>query len=56
MLVNFQRPVPLRVVQDLQRLPGVIHAEPYRSEPVRVRLRGRSEDTALIGYRAGRPA
>jgi putative ABC transport system permease protein len=52
-LVNFHRPVPLSVVKDLQRLPGVIGAEPYRSEPVRVRLRGHSEDTALIGYRAG---
>ena len=52
-LVNFHRPVPLSVVQDLQRLPGVIGAEPYRSEPVRVRFGGRSEDTALIGYRAG---
>jgi putative ABC transport system permease protein len=50
-LVNFQRPVPLRVVQDLQRLPGVMAAEPYRTEPVRVRLWGRSIDTALIGYR-----
>ncbi len=51
-LVNFQRPVPLRVVQDLQRLPGVMAAEPYRTEPVRLRLRGRSVDTALIGYRS----
>jgi putative ABC transport system permease protein len=50
-LVNFQRPVPLGVVQDLNRLPGVMAAEPYRSEPVRVRLRGRSEDTALTGFR-----
>lgn len=51
-LVNFHRPVPLDVVQDLKRLPGVIDAEPYRTEPVRVRLRGRSEDTALTGYRS----
>lgn len=51
-LVNFHRPVPLGVVQDLKRLPGVIDAEPYRTEPVRVRLRGRSEDTALTGYRS----
>jgi len=51
-LVNFHRPVPLGVVQDLQRLPGVIDAEPYRIEPVRVRLGARSEDTALTGYRS----
>jgi len=50
-LVNFQHPVPVSVVQDLKRLPGVIQAEPYRTESVRVRLRGRSEDTALTGYR-----
>ncbi|MDD2917661.1 ABC transporter permease [Rhodoferax sp.] len=50
-LVNFQRPVPLGVVQDLNRMPGVMAAEPYRSEPVRLRLRGRSEDTVLTGYR-----
>jgi putative ABC transport system permease protein len=49
-LVNFHRPVPLGVVRDLERLPGVLDAEPYRTEPVRVRLRGRSEDTALTGY------
>ncbi len=50
-LVNFQRPVPIDVVQDLKRLPGVIQAEPYRTEAVRVRLHGRSVDTALTGYR-----
>ncbi len=50
-LVNFQHPVPVDVVQDLKRLPGVMNAEPYRTEAVRVRLHGRSVDTALIGYR-----
>jgi putative ABC transport system permease protein len=48
-LVNFHRPVPLGVAQDLQRLPGVINAEPYRTEPVRMHLRGRSEDAAILG-------
>ncbi|MBL8389847.1 MAG: FtsX-like permease family protein [Hydrogenophaga sp.] len=52
-LVNFRRPVPPTVVQDLKRLPGVIDAEPYRTEPVKVSWRGRSEDTALSGYVAG---
>jgi putative ABC transport system permease protein len=50
-LVNFRRPVPVGVVQELQRLPGVIDAEPYRTEPVRVRLGGRTVDTALLGFR-----
>ncbi|MBT9553416.1 MAG: ABC transporter permease [Hydrogenophaga sp.] len=50
-LVNFRRPVPVGVVQDLQRLPGVIDAEPYRTEPVRVGLGGRTVDTALLGFR-----
>lgn len=48
-LVSFHRPVPLSVVQDLKRLPGVMNAEPYRSEPVRVRRLGHSEDAALTG-------
>ena len=52
-LVNFRRPVPPTVVQDLQRLPGVIDAEPFRTEPVKVSWRGLSEDTALSGYVAG---
>jgi putative ABC transport system permease protein len=49
-LLNFHRPVPAQVVRELARLPGVVGAEPYRSEPVRVRLHGRSVDTALTGY------
>lgn len=48
-LVNFDRPVPLSVTNDLRRLPGVINAEPYRTEPVRMHLRGRSEDAAILG-------
>lgn len=48
-VVNFQRPVAPEVVQDLQRLPGVIHAEPYRSEAVRLHWHGLSEDGQLLG-------
>lgn len=48
-LVNFHKPVPPSVARDLRRLPGVTGAEPYRSEPVRVRLGGRSEDAVLMG-------
>ncbi|MCV0439242.1 MAG: FtsX-like permease family protein [Hydrogenophaga sp.] len=51
-LVNFHRPVPLSVVGELRRLPGVVDAEPYRSEPVRVRLHGLSEDAQLLGLEA----
>lgn len=48
-LVNFQRPVPLDVVEDLRRLPGVLDAEAYRMEPVRVRMGYRQVDTAMMG-------
>ena len=48
-MVSFDRPVPLSVANDLRRLPGVIDAEPYRTEPVRMHLRGRSEDAAIMG-------
>lgn len=48
-LVNFDRPVPLDVVEDLRRLPGVLDAEVYRMEPVRVRLGARQTDTVLMG-------
>lgn len=48
-VVNFQRPVSPAVVQDLKRLPGVIHAEPYRSEAVRMHWRGVTEDGHLLG-------
>lgn len=48
-MVNFQRPVDPSVVQDLKRLPGVIHAEPYRSEAVRLHWRGTAEDGSLLG-------
>ncbi len=47
--VSFVRPVPLSVVNDLTRLPGVMQAEPYRSEPVRVRLGPRAQDAVLTG-------
>jgi putative ABC transport system permease protein len=50
-LVNFHRPVPVTVVRDLQRLPGVLDAEVYRTEPVKVTLRGRSNDTAVMALR-----
>ena len=48
-LISFDRPVPLTVSADLQRLPGVLRAEPHRTEPVRVRFNGRTEDAAILG-------
>jgi putative ABC transport system permease protein len=48
-VVSFQRPVAPTVVQELKRLPGVIHAEPYRSEAVRLHWRGLAEDGNLLG-------
>lgn len=47
--VNFQHPVAPTVAQELKRLPGVIHAEPYRSEAVRLHWRGLAEDGNLLG-------
>jgi putative ABC transport system permease protein len=48
--LEFTRPMPLSVVSELRRLPGVLQAEAWRNEPVRVRLRGRSVDTVLSGH------
>lgn len=52
-LVNFHRPVPLTVVRDLQRLPGVVDAEAYRTELVRVRFNGHTVDTGMMGIAPG---
>lgn len=50
-LVNFHRPVPVNVVRELERLPGVLDAEVYRIEPVKVTLRGQTKDTAVMALR-----
>lgn len=50
-LVNFHRPVPVDAVSDLQRLPGVIDAEVYRTESVKISLRGTTKDTAVMALR-----
>jgi putative ABC transport system permease protein len=49
-LVDFHQPVPVTVARDLRRLPGVLDAEPYRYEPVRVHARGGSDDALAAGY------
>jgi putative ABC transport system permease protein len=51
-LVNFHRPVPLSVAHDLKRLPGVLDAEPYRTEMVRLRFDGHTVDTGMMGIRS----
>ncbi|OIP15635.1 MAG: ABC transporter permease [Comamonadaceae bacterium CG_4_9_14_3_um_filter_60_33] len=52
-LVNFQNPVPLTVARELRRLPGVVDAETYRTEMVRVRFNGRTVDTGMMGIESG---
>ena len=51
-LVNFHRPVPLSVARDLKRLPGVIDAELYRTEMVRIRFHGHTVDTGMMGIQS----
>jgi len=51
-LVNFHRPVPLTVTRELRRLPGVVDAEPYRTEMVRVRFNGHTVDTGMMGIQS----
>ncbi len=47
--VAFNAPRPLAVRHELERLPGVLHAEGYRSVAVRLRAGHRSRRTALLG-------
>lgn len=48
-LLNFQPHASPGATADLLRLPGVLQAEGYRSEPVRVRLGTRVKDASLTG-------
>lgn len=50
-VLNLNRPVPMEAARALATLPGVLEAETWRSEPVRVRAGGRTEDTVLTGLR-----
>ncbi len=47
--VAFNAPRPPAVRHELERLPGVLHAEAYRSVAVRLRAGHRSRRTALLG-------
>jgi len=51
-LLNFHQPVPVDAVRDLQRLPGVVSAEAYRTEAVTIQLGTASKDTAVMGLRS----
>ena len=55
--VTFHEPLPQRVRHDLDHLPGVLRAEPFRAVPVRLRFEHRTRRTALIGLEpSGRAA
>lgn len=52
-VVNFQQALAPSVRQDLQRLPGVMHAEVQRSEAVRLHAGARNEEGVLLGLTQG---
>jgi putative ABC transport system permease protein len=47
--VTFVEPASLAAVHELRALPGVLHAEPFRSIPVRLRHGHRRYDTGIEG-------
>jgi putative ABC transport system permease protein len=49
-MVTFLRPTPERAIRDLEQEPGVLHAEPLRAIPVRMRNGPRFRDSTLLGY------
>jgi putative ABC transport system permease protein len=51
--VSFVEPTSRSALHELRALPGVQHAEPFRSVPVRLRHGHRSYDTAIEGIPAG---
>ncbi len=51
--VSFTDPTSMSALNDLRGLPGVLHAEPYRSVPVHLRHGHRSYRTAIDGVPAG---
>lgn len=53
MSVYFTEIRPLRVEQELQRLPGVLAAEPFRSVPVTLRNGARHKRIAIMGLPPG---
>ncbi len=51
--VVFSAPRPATVIHELEHLPGVLAAEPFRSAPARLRAGHRSRRVALLGLSAG---
>lgn len=51
--VSFVEPASAAAVHELRALPGVHHAEPFRSVPVRLRHGHRSHDTSVEGIPPG---
>jgi putative ABC transport system permease protein len=47
--VSFVDKRPLRVVEEVSRLPGVLAVEPYRQVPVRIRFEGRERRVMISG-------
>lgn len=47
-LVTTVEPVSRRALHELERLPGVVHGEPFRSVPVRLRAGPRSRRTSIL--------
>lgn len=49
-VLEFNRPVRASLVTELRGWPGVMDAQVWRSEPVRVSFQGRLVDTVVSGY------
>ena len=47
------RPRRLATITEIGHLPGVLHAEPFRAVPVRLRSGSRHDDVALTGIPSG---
>jgi putative ABC transport system permease protein len=48
-MLTFVEPVSARAFHEVEHLPGVVAAEPYRALPVRLRFENRSRNTAITG-------
>ena len=47
--VSFVEPASAGAIHEISRLPGVVHAEPLRAVPVRIRFGHRSRQLAITG-------
>lgn len=51
--LGFAEPAPIRVLHELERLPGVRHVEPAHSAAVRIHFAGRERQIGLRSLEAG---